>query len=113
MHAKFADTLRRVAFHSFSRRSCTHLDAVQDPTPISRECASCVGGGSTWLALRMCLTCGSIGCCDSSAGRHASAHFEATGHPIIRSIEPGEAWAWCYLDKAYLDLPVAPEALDA
>ena len=110
MHAKFADTLRRVAFqHSFSRRDCSHGEAVQDLTPIIRECASCVEGGSPWLALRMCLTCGSIGCCDSSAGQHARAHFDSTGHPIIRSIEPGEAWAWCYLDQAYL----SPEVVDA
>ena len=110
MHAKVADTLRRVAFqHSFSRRPCTHLGAVGDPTSVKQECASCAEAGSPWLALRMCLTCGSVGCCDSSAGQHARAHFEATGHPIIRSIEPGEAWAWCYLDQAYL----SPEVLDA
>ena len=104
MHAKFADTLRRVAFqHSLTHRPCAHLDGVPVPTAVTkRECLACKDEGSSWLALRMCLSCGSIGCCDSSEGRHARAHFEATGHPVIRSAEPGEAWAWCYMDEAYL-----------
>jgi len=57
----------------------------------------------------MCLVCGEVGCCDSSPARHARRHFEATGHPLIRSIEPGEHWSWCYLDRAYIaELPVTP-----
>ena len=55
----------------------------------------------------MCLTCGSVGCCDTSVGRHAAGHFEATGHPVMRSIEPSDTWGWCYVDKAYLDVGMA------
>jgi uncharacterized UBP type Zn finger protein len=58
--------------------------------------------GGKWLHLRICLTCGQVGCCDDSPNRHASAHAHATGHPIIRSLEPGEEWCWCYLDEVAL-----------
>ena len=64
-------------------------------TPSARTAA---GKGTTTVHLRMCLACGNVGCCDSSPGTHASRHFEATGHPVMRSIEPGEDWRWCYQD---------------
>ena|SRR5215210_8022897 len=90
---------------------CSHLHTVEEPTPrsVTPECRSCLAEGVPWVALRMCLTCGIVGCCDSSAGQHARGHFETSGHPIIRSIEPAQAWAWCYLDEAYL----AAERVDA
>ena len=61
-------------------------------------CEECLADGSTWLHLRVCLSCGHVGCCDSSHG-HASAHFRETGHPVMRSLEPGEAWRWCFIDE--------------
>ncbi|WP_183095059.1 cation:proton antiporter domain-containing protein [Nocardioides stalactiti] len=79
-------------------QQCEHLESMPlvDPDrPV--ECEDCVRIGSRWVALRMCLTCGDIGCCDSSPNRHATAHFHATAHPVIRSVEPGEDWRWCYV----------------
>ena len=79
--------------------TCTHLDEIRDVAPNSRVCEQCVATGSTWVHLRMCLTCGQVGCCDSSPNRHASAHYHGAHHPIIRSVEPGEAWRWCFVDE--------------
>ncbi|HEY8467396.1 MAG TPA: UBP-type zinc finger domain-containing protein [Solirubrobacterales bacterium] len=81
--------------------SCTHLDSVKVrelPAEIA-GCEDCLAIGSSWLHLRMCQTCGQIGCCDSSPNRHASKHAAASGHPIVRSAEPGENWSWCYVDE--------------
>jgi uncharacterized UBP type Zn finger protein len=80
---------------------CSHLDrvAVTDLPAEIPGCEECLRIGSWWVHLRMCETCGRIGCCDSSPKRHATAHFRATGHPIVRSAEPGEEWSWCYLDE--------------
>jgi CPA2 family monovalent cation:H+ antiporter-2 len=58
--------------------------------------------GERWVQLRMCLKCGHVGCCDSSKNKHATAHFRATGHPVMRSIQPGESWKWCYVDRTRL-----------
>jgi uncharacterized UBP type Zn finger protein len=80
---------------------CAHLDAIQRlelPDPLL-GCEECLATGDRWVHLRMCQTCGHIGCCDSSPNRHASAHHRATGHPIVRSAEPGEEWSWCYVDE--------------
>jgi uncharacterized UBP type Zn finger protein len=81
--------------------SCTHLDQVErvDLPPEVAGCEECLASGDRWVHLRMCQTCGHIGCCDSSPNQHATAHFEATGHPIVRSAEPGEDWSWCYADE--------------
>ena len=81
--------------------TCTHLDSIEvlelpDEIP---GCEDCLATGSTWVHLRMCQNCGHIGCCDDSPNRHATAHFAATEHPIIRSAEPGEDWSWCYVDQ--------------
>jgi len=79
---------------------CSHLDQIQPfDRPTDRVCPTCVEMGSPWVHLRQCLECGSVGCCDSSPNTHATAHFHATGHPIMRSIEPGEDWRWCYIDE--------------
>jgi uncharacterized UBP type Zn finger protein len=86
--------------------TCSHLDriAVTDlPAPI-RGCEDCVAIGSTWVHLRMCTSCGKIGCCDSSPNRHARRHAGEADHPIARSAEPGEEWAWCFVDDAWLVL---------
>lgn len=79
---------------------CRHLEeASTDVTPRSDGCEECLLEGTRWVHLRLCLTCGHVGCCDSSPRRHASAHFHRSGHPVIRSHEPGEAWRWCYVDE--------------
>jgi uncharacterized UBP type Zn finger protein len=84
--------------------TCEHLaaDAASgvEPEPLTPgKCQECdEHGETTWAHLRMCLTCGHVGCCDSSPHQHASEHFHATGHPVMRSAEPGEDWRWCYID---------------
>ncbi|WP_153347738.1 Na+/H+ antiporter [Nocardia aurantia] len=80
---------------------CEHLrEAVQVRVPDTPDlCAECVAQGLVWVHLRMCLTCGHVACCDSSPGNHATGHFHTTGHPVMRSVEPGESWRWCYLDE--------------
>lgn len=99
----FGDHLRRLVFQrSPERRDCSHLDTVDHLEPASLECRSCIAEGTRTVHLRMCLTCGQVGCCDSSKAKHARRHYEATGHPLIRSVEPNEQWAWCYPDEAYL-----------
>ncbi len=81
--------------------TCGHLDQIRDVTPDSTEgCTDCLAIGATWVHLRECLSCGHVACCDSSPNRHATAHAEGSGHPIIRSFEPGEDWRWCYPDRA-------------
>jgi uncharacterized UBP type Zn finger protein len=82
---------------------CSHLGQIRDVRPSdagARGCEACLRLGDTWVHLRLCLTCGHVGCCDQSKNKHATAHFHATGHPIVRSFEPGENWRWCYVDKA-------------
>ncbi len=90
--------------------TCTHLGEIRDVTPDSDGCSECLAAGDRWVALRECLVCGHVGCCDSSKNRHARRHFHATRHPIIRSIEPGEDWRWCYVDEVYLPEPAEHEA---
>lgn len=77
---------------------CTHLQQIRVTLPTKHVCEDCVKIGAQWVHLRMCLTCGHIACCDSSPNRHASAHFHSTHHPLVRSIEPGERWTYCYVD---------------
>ncbi len=79
--------------------SCGHLELVLDVGPRSQGCEECLRLGERWVHLRLCLSCGHVGCCDSSRRRHATAHFWATTHPIVRSLEPGETWRWCYVDE--------------
>lgn len=79
--------------------TCKHLNQIQVRTTKQHVCEDCVKTGDTWVHLRMCLSCGHVGCCDSSKNKHATRHFHATAHPLIRSIEPGEDWLWCYVDE--------------
>jgi uncharacterized UBP type Zn finger protein len=91
----------------FCVAACTHLDHVQItelPESVA-GCQQCLETGDPWMHLRICLECGQVGCCDSSPNRHASAHAEQFGHPLIRSLEPGEAWSFCFLDDVALLLP--------
>ncbi|MCW2883439.1 MAG: hypothetical protein QOE54_7015 [Streptosporangiaceae bacterium] len=79
--------------------SCVHIINAGDPPPRPPDgCAECLALGMRWVHLRKCLSCGHIGCCDSSPGKHATAHFIAMTHPVVRSFEPGEDWRWCYID---------------
>ncbi|HEX8694014.1 MAG TPA: UBP-type zinc finger domain-containing protein [Longimicrobium sp.] len=84
--------------------ACTHTDMIQDVRPDSEGCEECLKTGSWWVHLRMCRTCGHVGCCDSSPNKHATRHFHATRHPIVRSAEPGEDWSWCYVDEVEVDV---------
>lgn len=82
-------------------QTCSHLDTIHhmEGRPDPPVCPDCVEIGSRWVHLRRCTECGHVGCCDDSPNRHATAHHHATGHPIIRSLEPGEEWLWCYEDE--------------
>ena len=79
--------------------TCTHLDLMRPIAPTTPEgCEECLATGGRWVHLRLCLSCGHVGCCDSSPGKHATAHFHATTHPLVRSFEPGEDCVWCFVD---------------
>jgi uncharacterized UBP type Zn finger protein len=86
---------------------CFHRDHIKlTALPESvRGCEECLAAGEPWLHLRICLECGHVGCCDDSPNRHATAHANATQHPLIRSLEPGEDWAWCYVDRVAMLVP--------
>jgi uncharacterized UBP type Zn finger protein len=87
--------------------TCTHIGSVE-VTQLPEEvagCEDCLTTGDPWLHLRICLQCGHVGCCDDSPNRHATAHAQRSAHPIIRSLEPGEAWSWCYVDEVALAIP--------
>ena len=101
-----AETAYEVAGDANGRpvdRPCGHLAEIRDVSPSeTRGCEDCLRLGTRWVHLRLCLACGHVGCCDSSPERHATAHFRASGHAIVRSLEPGEEWAWCYADELLL-----------
>ena len=82
-----------------AQATCTHLDQIHDVTPSADGCEDCLKMGGQWVHLRMCLVCGHVGSSDSSPNKHATAHFQASSHPIIASAEPGEDWRWCYVDE--------------
>jgi hypothetical protein len=94
--------------------TCSHLDTLPDDlsalAPSDDGCHECLEIGARWVHLRMCQQCGHVGCCDSSPNKHATAHHHESGHPIIRSFEPGEEWFWCFDDRLsfYLDVPEGP-----
>jgi uncharacterized UBP type Zn finger protein len=79
-----------------------HLALVRPVLPRTNGCEECLKQGTPWVHLRLCLTCGKVGCCDSSPMRHARAHAGSSGHVIVRSLEPGESWRWCYADDQYV-----------
>jgi uncharacterized UBP type Zn finger protein len=84
-------------------KDCTHLDQIKITKSNQRGCEDCLKTGDTWVHLRLCMSCGHVGCCDSSKNKHATRHFHETKHPIIRSHQPGEDWGWCYVDEVELD----------
>jgi uncharacterized UBP type Zn finger protein len=86
------------------KKVCTHLGQVnKNIKPHTQGCEECLKSGDTWVELRLCMTCGHVGCCNSSKNKHATKHFLATGHPIMESF-PGRDWAWCYVDEMYVDV---------
>jgi uncharacterized UBP type Zn finger protein len=88
---------------------CTHLDQIDpDVQPGGQGCEECLRDGGVWVHLRVCMTCGHVGCCDNSPGRHATGHFRSESHAIVQSFEPGEDWWWCYLDEAVFAVPTLP-----
>ncbi len=84
-------------------QSCVHLDhssrKIDPNTP--EGCEECLKTGSSWVHLRLCLTCGHVGCCDNSVNKHGTKHFNSTQHPVIKSFEPGENWKWCFIDEIF------------
>lgn len=83
--------------------TCTHLDQVLNPRPRSQGCDECLKMGDTWVHLRLCESCGHVGCCDSSKNKHATRHFKSSKHPIVKSLEPGEDWMFCYVDNVMFE----------
>jgi uncharacterized UBP type Zn finger protein len=87
-----------------SSSRCVHLDQVHDVAPNTPGgCEECLASGQRWVHLRLCLACGHVGCCDQSQGKHATQHFHHTAHALIRSIEPGDDWGWCYVDNLFIE----------
>ena len=83
---------------------CAHLDQVRDVKPRTpMGCEECLKTNMRWVHLRLCLSCGHVGCCDNSPGKHAIQHFHASRHPVIKSLQPGEDWGWCYLDETMIE----------
>ena len=79
--------------------TCHHTDQIRITRVTTHVCEECIKTGASWVHLRMCLSCGHVGCCDSSPNKHATKHYQHTSHPLIRSAEPGESWVWCYADE--------------
>ncbi len=85
--------------------TCEHVNQIHNVKPITTGCPECLKMGDTWVHLRLCLTCGHVGCCDSSKNKHATKHYHATRHAIMQSFEPGEDWKWCYVDEMEIEIP--------
>ncbi|TPK75293.1 UBP-type zinc finger domain-containing protein [Mesorhizobium sp. B2-4-17] len=85
--------------------ACNHVNMIRDVVPSARGCEECLKMGSPWVHLRLCRICGHVGCCDDSPLRHARAHFEQSGHPVIEGYDPPEGWGWCYIDQEEVILP--------
>lgn len=84
--------------------TCSHFGTIHHRArPHTRGCEDCLAIGDSWVHLRMCLECGKVSCCDDSKNKHATKHFRASGHPLIRSLEPGEEWGFCYVDDLFLE----------
>jgi uncharacterized UBP type Zn finger protein len=83
---------------------CTHLDRIKNPKPQSKGCEECLKLGDTWVHLRLCESCGHVGCCDSSKNKHATKHYRAVKHPIVKSFQPGEDWMFCYVDDVMFEV---------
>ena len=95
------DLSREIAFAP-REGTCGHVTGIRAVRPSAQGCEDCLKVGGAWVHLRLCMTCGHVGCCDSSPNRHATKHHHATKHPVVRSLEPGEDWGWCYEDEVML-----------
>lgn len=84
-------------------KQCAHLAQMKHVKPSGHGCVECLQMGDDWLHLRLCMECGHVGCCDDSKNKHATKHYHATKHPIIRSFEPGEEWGYCYADELFFE----------
>ncbi len=82
---------------------CTHFDELEPVKRSGNGCVECLASGGHWVHLRECLVCGHVGCCDSSPGKHATKHYHQTKHAVMRSIEPGERWGWCFVDEVMVE----------
>ena len=90
---------------------CEHVVEARNEQPHTPNgCEECLKTGMRWVHLRLCQECGHVGCCDNSVGKHATKHFHATKHPIMKSFEPGEDWSWCYVDELFIEPAVRPKA---
>jgi uncharacterized UBP type Zn finger protein len=84
-------------------KQCTHKNQIRRVKPSANGCEECLKTGDEWVHLRLCLSCGHVGCCDSSKNRHATKHFQAAGHPIMQSMQSGEDWRWCFVDQVFVE----------
>ena len=92
--------------------TCRHVDTIDfDAVPSAEGCQDCLASGGRWVHLRLREQCGHVGCCGSSPNRHATGHSHSTGHPIVRSFEPGEEWFYCYADSLLFEIASAPPAM--
>jgi uncharacterized UBP type Zn finger protein len=97
------DAIRRVKAGELKRpTNCVHVDQIQEVEPSAVGCEDCLKMGASWVHLRVCLTCGYVGCCNSSPNKHASRHSREAGHPVVMSMESGEEWMWCYEDEDFI-----------
>lgn len=85
--------------------TCRHRDAITSVTPSAIGCEECLRSDDWWVHLRLCRSCGHVGCCDDSPNRHAAKHFQTTRHAIIEGYDPPEGWGWCYVDEIFVELP--------
>jgi hypothetical protein len=89
---------------AMANKTCSHLATIKRVHPSAKGCEECLKTGSPWVHLRICRSCGHVGCCDDSPNRHAHKHFHSTQHPVIEGYDPPEGWGWCYLDEVFIDL---------
>ena len=101
--AEWIDTEKPVELVVKDGSACRHLGEIRDVYPSAAGCEDCLRTGERWVHLRACMTCGHMGCCDSSPNRHATGHARASGHPVISSAEVGERWRYCYPDEAFAE----------
>lgn len=99
------DMVKRTDGEVKLNEACEHIrELKEEPEPRTPEgCEECLKTGDSWVHLRLCMTCGHVGCCDDSKNKHATKHFHRTGHPVIKSFQPGENWEWCYIDKVFTE----------
>jgi monovalent cation:H+ antiporter-2, CPA2 family len=102
--AEWIDTEKAIEFSVADSTVCGHLGEIRKVFPSAPGCEDCLRTGDRWVHLRACMSCGHMGCCDSSKNRHATRHYETTSHPVMRSMEPGESWGWCFVERVELEL---------